>query len=128
MLGVDEKWVHPLPMNSTTVLPDTGGVEVTLVEANHCTSPLPPLFLSSLSLLSLPSLPSLPSSSQPCMRQVPDLAFSFSPASKQLMRVIRLSIRPSSVPTACSGIYTAAIFVRVQSTFYIPLWGVRDWT
>ena len=41
MLGVDEKWVHPLPMNSTTVLPDTGGVEVTLIEANHCTSSLP---------------------------------------------------------------------------------------
>lgn len=38
MLGVDEEWVHPLHMNSTTVLPDTGGVEVTLIEANHCTS------------------------------------------------------------------------------------------
>lgn len=38
MLGVDEEWVHPLHMNSTTVLPDTDGVEVTLIEANHCTS------------------------------------------------------------------------------------------
>jgi DNA cross-link repair 1A protein len=43
MLGVDEEWVHPLPMDSTTVLPDTGGVEVTLIEANHCTSALYPL-------------------------------------------------------------------------------------
>lgn len=43
MLGVDEEWVHPLHMNSTTVLPDTGGVEVTLIEANHCTSALYPL-------------------------------------------------------------------------------------
>lgn len=45
MLGVDEKWVHPLPMNSTTILPDTGGVEVTLIEANHCTSVLSPISL-----------------------------------------------------------------------------------
>jgi len=42
MLGVDEEWVHPLPMNSTTVLPDSGGVEVTLIEANHCMSALYP--------------------------------------------------------------------------------------
>lgn len=36
MLGVDQKWVHPLPMNVATVVPDTGGVQVTLIEANHC--------------------------------------------------------------------------------------------
>ncbi|KAG8832703.1 hypothetical protein FRC17_000849 [Serendipita sp. 399] len=35
MLSVDEKWVYPLPMNKPTVLPDTGGVMVTLIEANH---------------------------------------------------------------------------------------------
>lgn len=36
MLSVDPKWVRPLPMNSETELPDTGGVKVTLIEANHC--------------------------------------------------------------------------------------------
>lgn len=36
MLSVDPKWVHPLPMDTPTVIPDTGGVAVTLIEANHC--------------------------------------------------------------------------------------------
>ncbi|KAL4065963.1 DRMBL-domain-containing protein [Scleroderma citrinum] len=36
MLSVDRKWVHPLPMDTPTVIPDTGGVSVTLIEANHC--------------------------------------------------------------------------------------------
>ncbi|KIJ61948.1 hypothetical protein HYDPIDRAFT_176722 [Hydnomerulius pinastri MD-312] len=36
MLSVDRKWVHPIPMNVPTVVPNTGGVMVTLIEANHC--------------------------------------------------------------------------------------------
>ncbi|PFH51862.1 hypothetical protein AMATHDRAFT_141681 [Amanita thiersii Skay4041] len=36
MLRVDKKWVHPLPMDVPTIIPDTGGVHVTLIEANHC--------------------------------------------------------------------------------------------
>ncbi|RDB23954.1 DNA cross-link repair protein pso2/snm1 [Hypsizygus marmoreus] len=36
MLSVDPKWVHPLPMDAPTVIPNTGGVRVTLIEANHC--------------------------------------------------------------------------------------------
>ncbi|KAF8074931.1 beta-lactamase-like protein [Lyophyllum atratum] len=36
MLSVDRKWVHPLPMDVPTVIPNTGGVHVTLIEANHC--------------------------------------------------------------------------------------------
>ncbi|RXW23969.1 hypothetical protein EST38_g1861 [Candolleomyces aberdarensis] len=36
MLSVDKKWVHPLPMDTPTVIPNTGGVQVTLIEANHC--------------------------------------------------------------------------------------------
>ena len=36
MLGVDPKWVHPLPMDVATTIPNTGGVQVTLIEANHC--------------------------------------------------------------------------------------------
>jgi len=36
MLSVDPKWVHPLPMDAETELSDTGGVKVTLIEANHC--------------------------------------------------------------------------------------------
>ncbi|THH29779.1 hypothetical protein EUX98_g4415 [Antrodiella citrinella] len=36
MLAVDPKWVHPLPMDVPTLIPDTGGVHVTLIEANHC--------------------------------------------------------------------------------------------
>ncbi|KAJ6539486.1 DNA repair metallo-beta-lactamase-domain-containing protein [Mycena capillaripes] len=36
MLSVDKKWVHPLPMDVSTVIPNTGGVHVTLIEANHC--------------------------------------------------------------------------------------------
>jgi DNA cross-link repair 1A protein len=36
MLAVDPEWVHPLPMDVPTVVPDTGGVTVTLIEANHC--------------------------------------------------------------------------------------------
>lgn len=36
MLSVDKKWVRPLPMDIPTVIPDTNGVQVTLIEANHC--------------------------------------------------------------------------------------------
>ncbi|KAF7370359.1 DNA cross-link repair protein PSO2/SNM1 [Mycena sanguinolenta] len=36
ILSVDKKWVHPLPMDVSTVIPGTGGVHVTLIEANHC--------------------------------------------------------------------------------------------
>ncbi|EAU90173.1 DNA cross-link repair protein pso2/snm1 [Coprinopsis cinerea okayama7 len=36
MLSVDRKWVKPLPMDTPTVIPDTQGVIVTLIEANHC--------------------------------------------------------------------------------------------
>lgn len=36
MLSVDRKWVHPLPMDVPTVIPNTNGVTVTLIEANHC--------------------------------------------------------------------------------------------
>ncbi|KAG6335265.1 hypothetical protein ID866_3821 [Astraeus odoratus] len=36
MLSVDRKWIHPLPMGTPTLVPDTGGVTVTLIEANHC--------------------------------------------------------------------------------------------
>lgn len=36
MLGVDRKWVHALPMDIATIIPNTGGVTVTLIEANHC--------------------------------------------------------------------------------------------
>lgn len=39
MLSVDRKWVHPLPMDVPTIIPNTGGVTVTLIEANHCTRP-----------------------------------------------------------------------------------------
>lgn len=36
MLSVDRKWVNPLPMDVPTIIPNTGGVQVTLIEANHC--------------------------------------------------------------------------------------------
>ncbi|KAI0628033.1 DRMBL-domain-containing protein, partial [Trametes polyzona] len=36
MLNVDPKWVHPLPMDVPTIIPNSGGVQVTLIEANHC--------------------------------------------------------------------------------------------
>ncbi|KAI0042294.1 DRMBL-domain-containing protein [Auriscalpium vulgare] len=36
MLAVDRKWVQPLPMDIPTTIPGTGGVTVTLIEANHC--------------------------------------------------------------------------------------------
>lgn len=36
MLSVDPKWVHPLPMDTPTLIPNTNGVTVTLIEANHC--------------------------------------------------------------------------------------------
>ncbi|KAI0923464.1 hypothetical protein AcW1_006418 [Taiwanofungus camphoratus] len=36
MLAVDPKWVHALPMDVATTIPDTGGVRVTPIEANHC--------------------------------------------------------------------------------------------
>ncbi|KAH9008835.1 DRMBL-domain-containing protein [Lactarius hengduanensis] len=35
MLSVDPKWVHPLPMDVPTMVPNSGGVTVTLIEANH---------------------------------------------------------------------------------------------
>ncbi|EIN09596.1 DRMBL-domain-containing protein [Punctularia strigosozonata HHB-11173 SS5] len=36
MLGVDRKWVHFLPFDQETTIPNTGGVKVTLLDANHC--------------------------------------------------------------------------------------------
>ncbi|KAF8603867.1 DRMBL-domain-containing protein [Ceratobasidium sp. AG-I] len=36
MLRVDPKWVRPLPENEAVEIPDTGGVKVTLIDANHC--------------------------------------------------------------------------------------------
>ncbi|KAF8449161.1 DRMBL-domain-containing protein [Boletus edulis BED1] len=36
MLAVDPSWVHPLPLDTPTIIPDTGRVSVTLIEANHC--------------------------------------------------------------------------------------------
>ncbi|CAE7146277.1 unnamed protein product [Rhizoctonia solani] len=36
MLGVDPKWVKHLPDNQVTEIPETGGVSVTLIDANHC--------------------------------------------------------------------------------------------
>ncbi|KAH9975691.1 DRMBL-domain-containing protein [Lactifluus volemus] len=36
MLSVNPKWVHPLPMNVPTLVPESGGVTVTLIDANHC--------------------------------------------------------------------------------------------
>ncbi|KAL5512893.1 PSO2 [Sanghuangporus vaninii] len=36
MLSVDRKWLHPLPMNTPVEIPKTGGVKVTLIDANHC--------------------------------------------------------------------------------------------
>ena len=36
MLSVEKKWIRPLPMDVPTEIPDTGGVKVTLIEANHC--------------------------------------------------------------------------------------------
>lgn len=36
MLKVDPKWVHPFPVDTPSVIPNTGGVSVTLIEANHC--------------------------------------------------------------------------------------------
>ncbi|TFL01927.1 DNA repair metallo-beta-lactamase-domain-containing protein [Pterulicium gracile] len=36
LLSVDRKWLRPLPMNVTTPVPDSGGVSVTLIDANHC--------------------------------------------------------------------------------------------
>jgi len=36
MLNVDKAWVHPLPMDVPTEIPNTNGVTVTLIEANHC--------------------------------------------------------------------------------------------
>lgn len=35
-LGVADAWLRPLPMNTRTSIPDTDGVEVTLIDANHC--------------------------------------------------------------------------------------------
>ena len=36
MLSVDPKWVHPLALDIPSEIPNTGGVCVTLIEANHC--------------------------------------------------------------------------------------------
>lgn len=36
MLDVDPRWIHPLPLDTPTIVPNTGGVSVTLIDANHC--------------------------------------------------------------------------------------------
>ena len=35
-LGVEPRWIRPLPMETPILLPDSGGVTVTCIEANHC--------------------------------------------------------------------------------------------
>ncbi|KAL4402088.1 DNA cross-link repair protein Pso2/Snm1 [Malassezia pachydermatis] len=35
-LHVDPQWLHPLPWDKSVLLPDTGGVHVTCIPANHC--------------------------------------------------------------------------------------------
>jgi hypothetical protein len=36
-LGVDKKWLHPIPMNTATVIESNGRpISVTLLDANHC--------------------------------------------------------------------------------------------
>ncbi|KAN0060588.1 DNA cross-link repair protein PSO2/SNM1 [Thecaphora frezii] len=35
-LRVDDKWLRPLPMEVPTLIPDSGGVTVTCIDANHC--------------------------------------------------------------------------------------------
>ncbi|CBQ72092.1 conserved hypothetical protein [Sporisorium reilianum SRZ2] len=35
-LGVDPQWLRPLPMEVAVAVPDSGGVMVTCIEANHC--------------------------------------------------------------------------------------------
>ncbi|GAC92725.1 hypothetical protein PHSY_000280 [Pseudozyma hubeiensis SY62] len=35
-LGVDPQWLRPLPMEVPVLVPDSGGVTVTCIEANHC--------------------------------------------------------------------------------------------
>ncbi|KLT45132.1 hypothetical protein CC85DRAFT_322715 [Cutaneotrichosporon oleaginosum] len=36
MLGVEPQWVHGIPDDIPYTIPNTGGVTVTLIEANHC--------------------------------------------------------------------------------------------
>lgn len=36
MLGVAADWVHGIPFDVPTLVPDSGGVSVTLIDANHC--------------------------------------------------------------------------------------------
>ncbi|TXT07403.1 hypothetical protein VHUM_03123 [Vanrija humicola] len=36
MLGVERQWVHALPDDEEYEIPNTGGVKVTAIEANHC--------------------------------------------------------------------------------------------
>lgn len=36
MLRVGQEWIHPLPMDTPVLIPNTGGVHVTLIDANHC--------------------------------------------------------------------------------------------
>lgn len=38
MLSVDRKWLKPLPMDTPIEIPNTSGVKVTLIDANHCKS------------------------------------------------------------------------------------------
>lgn len=36
MLGVDPKWVHGIPWDTPFIIPNTNGVSVTVLHANHC--------------------------------------------------------------------------------------------
>ncbi|KZO97134.1 DRMBL-domain-containing protein, partial [Calocera viscosa TUFC12733] len=44
-LSVPAEYVKPLPLDTPTTLPNTGGVQVTLIEANHCPGSVLFLFL-----------------------------------------------------------------------------------
>ena len=107
MLAVDRKWIHPLPMNTPVEVPNTGGVKVTLIDANHCEFYIQSMYLILLTNFSL--------------NQALGHVCSCLKVLKLLTRETAPSNLPSSAPLVSFVTCTAATFVLAHNMCYTPL-------
>ena len=100
MLSVDPKWINPLPTDIPVIVPNTSGVTVTVIEANHC------WFITCFLYLRLTSPKAL---DRPC--------FSLKEG-RQLMRVIAHINRPTLARRESSDTFIAEILERRLNTCF----------
>lgn len=108
MLGVEPQWVHGLPDNVPFVMPNTGGVKVTNIEANHCESATE----GCLGVCCI-NPPHRPTRMKNAHQKAPALPSSYSKVPRPSTPATRASNPPTSVPSASFDTCTAATSARV---------------